>query len=264
MSTQEKSSKDIFKMKKAIRLSDPKKGFSLIECVISLSLFLIIILACLEFLGRTRTLFVKLKDKEEAREGVLASLDRIQTDLQQGGSGLIAPAQLGLLEGVSEDDGILIILSREKELSLCSDLVEEQTRILLESTSSLKAGREICIFDSLNGEVKILSSVDAESVVISSPLEHPYLSEKTSIILLRTVSVFLDEKKQVLRRKVNSSPAQPLLEEAGSFSFDLDKAANLVRLRLAHSTNREKCYEIFVFPKNTALASSHQKENEES
>ncbi len=237
-------------------LTTQYKGFSLIECLISLSLFLIIVLACLEFLGKTRTLFVKLKDKEEAREGVLAALDKIRTDLQQGGSGLIAPTQLGLLEGISEDSGILIILSREKELSLSSDLVEGQTRIQLESTSQLKKRREVCFFDSLNGEIKTISWVDKGSVVISSPLEYLHFREKTSAILLRTVSVFLDEKKQVLRRKVNSSPAQPLLEEVGSFSFNLDKTTNLVRLRLALETNKEKFYEISVFPKNTALANS--------
>ena len=237
-------------------MTDQYKGFSLIECLISLSLFLIIVLACLEFLGKTRTLFVKLKDKEEAREGVLAALDKIRTDLQQGGSGLIAPTQLGLLEGISEDSGFLIILSREKELSLSNDLVEGQTRIQLESTSQLKKGRDVCFFDSLNGEIKTISWVDKGSMVISSPLEYSHFREKTSAILLRTVSVFLDGKKQVLRRKVNSSPAQPLLEEASSFSFDLDKAANLVRLRLAHSTNKEKFYEISVFPKNMGLANS--------
>jgi hypothetical protein len=98
--------------------------------------------------------------------------------------------------------------------------------------------------------------VDKESITLSSPVEYPYLSENASIVLLRTISVFLDEKKQVLRRKVNSSSAQPLLEGAGSFSFDLDKASNLVKLRLAHTTNKEKFYEVSVFPKNTALARS--------
>ena len=98
--------------------------------------------------------------------------------------------------------------------------------------------------------------MDEESVVISSPLEHLYLREKTSIVLLRTISIFHDGKKRILRRKVNSSPSQPLLEEASSFSFNLDKAANLVRLRLAHSVNKEKFYEISIFPKNTALAAT--------
>jgi len=241
-------------MKNTKLLNDSKNGFSLIESLISLSLFLIIVLACFEFFGRTRNLFFKLKEKEEAREAVLAALDKMRTDLHLGGAGLFDPIQLGILEGISEDSGSLIILSKEKELSLCNDLAEGQTRIQLESTSELKTGREICIFDSLNGEVLSISSVDEESIVLSSPLNFSFIKEKASIILVKKISLYLDEKKPTLRRKINSSPAQPLLEETAFFDFDWDKAANLVKLRLQLKTNKEKFYEISVFPKNAALA----------
>ncbi len=241
-------------MKNTKRLNNSKNGFSLIECLISLSLFLIIVLTCFEIFSRTRNLFFKLKEKEEAREAVLAALDKMRTDLHLGGAGLFDPIQLGILEGISEDSGSLIILSNEKELSLCNDLVEGQTRIQLESTSELKKGRDICIFDSLNGEVLSISSVDEESIVLSSPLIFSFNKEKASIILVKKISLYLDEKKPILRRKVNSSPAQPLLEETAFFDFDMDKAANLVKLRLQLKTNKEKFYEISVFPKNAALS----------
>lgn len=241
-------------MKNTKLFNDSKNGFSLIESLISLSLFLIIVLICFEIFGRTRNLFFKLKEKEEAREAVLAALDKMRTDLHLGGAGLFDPIQLGILEGISEDSGSLIILSKEKELSLCNDLVEGQTRIQLESTSELKKGRDICIFDSLNGEVLSISSVDEESIVLSSPLNFSYIKEKASIILVKKISLYLDEKNPTLRRKVNSSPAQPLLEETAFFDFDMDKAANLVKLRLQLETNKEKFYEISVFPKNAALS----------
>lgn len=241
-------------MKSTKRLNDSQNGFSLIECVISLSLFLIIVLACFELFGRTRNLFFKLKEKEEEREAVLAALDKMRTDLHLGGAGLSGPVQLGILEGISEDNGSLIIRSKEKELPHCNDLVEGQTRIQLESTSGLKKGRDISIFDSLNGEVLSISSVDEESIVLSSPLNFSFMKEKTSIILIKKISLYLDEKKPILRRKVNSSPAQPLLEETAFFDFDRDKASNLVKLRLQLKTNKEKFYEISVFPKNAALA----------
>ncbi len=241
-------------MKNTKRLNESQNGFSLVECVISLSLFLIIVLACFELFGLTRNLFFKLKEKEEEREAVLAALDKMRTDLHLGGAGLSDPIQLGILEGITEDSGTLIILSKEKELSLCSDLVEEQTRILLESTSGLKKGRDICIFDSLHGEVLSISSVDEESIVLSSPLSFSLIKEKASIILVKKISLYLDEKKPTLRRKVNSSPAQPLLEDTAFFDFDRDRAANLVKLCLQLQTNKEKFYEISVFPKNTALA----------
>ncbi len=56
------------------------------------------------------------------------------------------------------------------------------------------------------------------------------------------------------KRKTNSSPAQPLLEDAASFGFNLEEASVLVRLHLALESNKEKIYEISVFPKNAALA----------
>ncbi len=241
-------------MKNAKLLNDSQNGFSLIECLISLSLFLIIVLSCLEFFTRTRDIFFKLKEKEEDREAVLAALDKMRTDLHQGGAGLIDPVQLGILEGISEDSGSLTLYSKEKQLSLCNDLVEGQTRIQLENTSELKKGREICIFDSLNGEVLSVSSVDKESIVLSSPLSYSFIKEKASIILIKKISLYLDEKNLTLRRKINSSPAQPLLEETSFFSFESDEASNLVKLRLQLKTNKEKFYEISVFPKNAALA----------
>lgn len=230
------------------------KGFSLIESLISLSLFLIIVLISFELFGRTRDIFLKLKNNEDAREAALAALDKMSTDLLHGGSGLIDPIRLGILEGVSQNSGTLIILSKEKKLFCLNDLVERQTRIPLESTAELKKRRDICIFDSLNGEVKSISLVDEESIVISSPLDFSYIKDKVSIILVKKISLYLDEKKPVLRRKVNSSPAQPLLEETTFFGFDLDKATNLVRLRISLKSTKEKSYEISVFPKNTALA----------
>lgn len=233
------------------------KGFSLIESLISLSLFLIIILASLEFFGYARTLFLKLNSRQEKREAALSALDKMKTDLLSGGAGLLKPIQLGLLEGITKKNGNLVIFSNEKNLLPLNDLVKGQTRILLQSTYKVKRGREICIFDSLKGEVKSVSSVNTKSIVLSSPLNSSFLKEKTSLFLLKKISLFLDEDKQTLRRKVNSSSAQPLLEETALFGFNYEKATNLARIRIALNPNREKEYEIFVFAKNTALAITH-------
>lgn len=230
------------------------KGFSLIESLLSLSLFLIIVLASLEFFGFTRNIFLKLKSKEETREAALSAMDKMKIDLLSGGSGLLEPIQLGLIEGISENNGALIIISKDKNLSHLNNLVTGQTRILLKSTYEVKRGREICIFDSLKGEIKSISSVDKKSIILSSPLNFSFLKEKTCVFLLRKISLFFDKDKQTIRRKVNSSPPQPLLEEATLFGFNYEKATNLARLRLALKPNREKEYEISVFPKNIALA----------
>jgi hypothetical protein len=231
-----------------------EKGFSLMESVLALALFFIVVLASFEFFGFTRSLFLKLKTKEETREAAITALDKMRVDLLAGGSGLQKPIELGLLEGISQEEGALVILSREKNLSPLNDLLEGQTRIRLQSTSGLKKGREICIFDHHKGEVNSVSRADKKSIVLSSPLKHSFLEEKAQVSLLQKISFFLDKDKQILRRRTNSSPAQPLLEDAASFGLCYEKATNLARLYLTLKSNKEKKYEISVFPKNTALA----------
>nr|NIM58474.1 hypothetical protein [Candidatus Aminicenantes bacterium] len=179
---------------------------------------------------------------------------KMRVDLLAGGSGLLEPIELGLLEGISQEEGTLVILSKEKNLSPLNDLLEGQTRIGLQSISEVKKGREICIFNSHKGEVKSISQVDKKSIVLSSPLKYSFLKEKTQVLLLKKISLFLDKDKQILRRKANSSPAQPLLEDTILFTFSYEKATNLASLHLALESNKEKKYEISVFPKNAALA----------
>ncbi len=231
-----------------------EKGLSLIEILISLTIFLIIVLASLEFFGFSRRLYLKLKTQEEEETAAFSALDRMKIDLLKGGAGLLEPIQLGLLEGIEKKNETLTILSKEKNLTLNTDLFESQTRIRLEGTDNLSRGREICIFDSSKGEVRSIASADNEGIVLSSPLNFSFQEEKTHIILMEKVSLFYDDAKKIIRRKANSSPSQPLLEEAALFDFDYEEAKNLARLRLALSSRREKTYEISVYPKNTALA----------
>jgi len=231
----------------------PKKGFSLIESLLSLSLFLFIVLACLELFGLTRNIFLKLKIQEESKSAVFSALDKMKTDILSGGSGLLEPVQLGLLESITEDEGALIILSMEKKLTSLNDLVTGQTKILLKSISNLKKKREICIFDTLKGEVKSIVSAANKSIVLSSPLDFSYSKDETHIYLIKKVSLFFGKDKQIIRRKVNSSPSQPLLEDVALFDFSYIKTTNLVSLCLSLKSNKEKEYEISIYPKNAAL-----------
>jgi prepilin-type N-terminal cleavage/methylation domain-containing protein len=231
----------------------PKKGFSLIESLISLSLFLVIVLACLELFGFTRNIFLKLKIQEESKSAVFSALDKMKTDILSGGSGLLEPVQLGLLESITEDEGALIILSMEKNFASLNDLVTGQTKILLPSISKLKKKREICIFDALKGEIKSIVSAANKSIVLSTPLDFSYSKDDTHIYLIKQVALFFDKNKKIIRRKINSSPAQPLLEDVALFDFSYSKTTNLVSLRISLKLNEEKEYEISIYPKNAAL-----------
>lgn len=231
-----------------------KRGFSLIENLISLSLLLIIFLSSLEFFGFARRLFFKLKQEEETKLSAFSALEKLKIDLLQAGLALLQPIRLGVVEGITESDNSLMILSGEKTLHQHGNLVCGQTRIFLETTEDLKKGREICFFDSSKGEVKIIDSVKRDSIVLSLPLEFSYPQGETSLLLLEKISFYLDPVKKILMRKTNSSPPQPLLEEVTLFDPDYEKSTNLARLCLTLERDKEKRYETYIFPKNIGLA----------
>jgi len=230
------------------------RGFSLVESLLSLFLSLIIVLFSLEFLITSRKHFLKLRDEQQTNEAGYAALDKIRFDILEAGLGLVSPLRQGILKAVNIENDILTIFRAEEELIISSDLIAGQTRILLDSLKKVKRGSKICIFDLTKGEMKSVLSVGQNSLIFSSPLVFSYSQHETSLILLKEISFYLDTSHHILRRKVNSSPAQPLLEEASLFKCDYDKEANLVKLTLHLFSKEEQSYESLVFPKNLALA----------
>jgi type II secretory pathway pseudopilin PulG len=231
-----------------------EKGFSLVESLLSLSLLLLLFLSSLQFFGFARNSFFKLKETETAREGALLALEKMKIDILQGGLGLLKALNLGLLRGIEEKNKTLIILSKEEDFQLLDNVAPGQTQIFLDNAKEMKKGREICIFDSKKGEIKGISSLTGKSITLDSPLSYSFLKEESRILLLRKISLFLDEKNQIIRRKVNNSSSQPLLEEVISFDFSYQEASNIINLCLILKSEKEKKYEISVFPKNMALA----------
>ncbi len=233
-----------------------KKGFSLIESLISLSVSLIIFISAFEFFGFSRDVFLSLNKQEKAEEAATFSLDKMRIDILEAGLGLIQPIQSGLLAGLTVTDSMLTTLSRESEIPLNQDLVSGQTRISFSRSYKANKGQQICIIDSRKGEVKSISSAGRRSIILASPLEESYTKEDSALILLKRISYFLDEKTNILRRKVNTSPSQPLLEDVAQFDFDYDEPSNLVRVCFILESNKEKPYEMSILPKNMALANS--------
>jgi hypothetical protein len=229
------------------------RGFSLIDSLIGMTLMLLIVAASVEFFGLGRRVFFKLKDAQEASLSVLAALEKIRLDAGNAGAGLQAAIGLGLIPGIEIQGSTLTMASEGKELALSQDLAAGQTRLACDGTEDLAKGRTVCILDGGKGEVHSLSSVGHGTIVISSPLQHAYKRGETQVLALEVVSYFHDASSLVLRRKANASPAQPLLEDVGS--WDVRPAGDLslvtVSLRLRP---KEKIYEISFLPKNMALA----------
>jgi hypothetical protein len=231
-----------------------EKGISLMESLLSLSLFFLLFFSSLQFFGLARNSFFKLKETVTAREGAFLALEKMKIDLLQGGLGLLRPLELGLFKGIEEKSKTLIILSKEKDFHLLDNIVPGQTQIPLANTKGIKKRREICIFDSKKGEIKGISSLTSKSITLDSPLNCSFFKEESCIILLKKITLFFDGGKQIIRRKVNNSSSQPLLEEVISFDFSYSEVSKLLNLRLGLKPEKERKYEISVFPKNVALA----------
>lgn len=234
------------------------KGFTLIESLISLSLFLIIIISSLEFFITVKEHFFQLKKDQETDISAFAALDKMRIDIQDSGRGLLIPQKLKVVNSLRLDGDTLTVRSKEKELALSSDLVSGSTQITLNSTSGVKKGQELSIHDRKKGETIVVLAIDKERIVLTSPLNFSYSQLTTEVLLVKKISFYLDQKTHIVRRKVNSSPAQPLLEEVDSLVFSYDEASNLANVNL--KMPKERTYEISVFPKNLDLASPEKRE----
>lgn len=231
-------------------------GFTLIECLIGLSLSLFIVTAGLEFFARAEKAFSRLKAREEAGQAALAALDRIRIDLLHAGRGLAAEIALGLVVGAEVAGGELRTTSAERTLRLAAGAAAGDTRLVLASTADIAAGRRVALREGAAGEVRTVTRVEAGAVVLDAPMERSYAPDTAAVSLLECVSCFLDAPSGILRRRVNGTSAQPLVEDAAAAVWSLDPAASLVRIRLELDIEGASAHETTVFLKNPALAGS--------
>jgi len=230
------------------------RGFSVLETLISLTIFSFIVLGSLQCFLSARSYFLEMKHKHETNQAALSALDKIKTDVSQSGKGLLTLSQLKVLKSIACENNILCIQLNDLEFTSPSSLIQGQTKIFFNDPRQLKKKRKLAFFDSQKGEVKEISSVESQSCILSSPLSHSYEKNQVHIVLLRELRFYLDRKKDILRRKVNSSPAQPLLEKTSDFLCSYDEMTNLVQIKIILKNKKEIEYEANIFPKNTALS----------
>lgn len=228
-------------------------GFSLIETLISLGLFLLVLLAAFEFFGVTRSLFFQLKEAQERNQAIQAALVKLRIDLLRAGYGLETPLRAGIVKGIDADGTSLLILSLDKSYVLAADAFPGEKRISLKSVAGLSPGRRVSLAEEERTETNVIDGLEGTTVILEEPLEGSYLSAAARFLLIEEIAYFLDKRSNVLRRKVNASPAQPLLDDAGLFAPTYQQEGNLVRLILAGRLNQERTYDLCVFPKNLGL-----------
>jgi prepilin-type N-terminal cleavage/methylation domain-containing protein len=207
-----------------------RKGFTLMESLLSLSLTLIIVLAGYEFFGVSRAFFFRLKDRSEQRQAALAALDMIREDVRRAGQGLSVPIGLGLVSGLEAGQTILTVRHAE----------------------GLKQKRLVCLVQAGQGQVLEISRIQDKTLTVNPAAEAFYKKEEACLLLLETVDYSLDRLAGVVRRKENNGSGQPLLEEAALLDCISETASRLTTIRLAVQPQREKVYETWILPKNLA------------
>lgn len=231
-----------------------RRGFTLIEALIALALSLFVFSAAFEFLGITKNLFAKLRGVETEAQSAEAALDKIRIDLRNAGGGLVEPMRSFTIVGIEPADKEITISLSEREYALGQDLLPGQTRLPLASSSGLSAQRQICLVEDGWSELHSIAAVEPAAAVLGEPLQAGFSRAGGRLQLIERITYYLDEPSGVLRRKVNSSSPQPLLEDVSAFDFGYDKAANLARAGFSLQNAKEKKYEVSVFPKNIGLA----------
>ena len=230
-----------------------RKGFTLVELLVGMTLFLVILIAGVEFFGHARELFFKLKDAEEDAQAAYSALDRIRLDLVRGGRGLSEAIGQGLLSAVDAGPERLTILSSEGARALRLDLSPGGDRAELETAAGIKKGDSVCFLEASRGEVRGVAAVEGDTLVLDTPAEAGYSAGVCRVLPIEKVSYYLGSSDKVVRRQVNSSPAQPLIEDVGDFRFSYDLPSNLASVFLGLAPHKESNYGIFVFPKNAVL-----------
>ncbi|MCG2814896.1 MAG: hypothetical protein L6425_03005 [Candidatus Aminicenantes bacterium] len=228
------------------------KGFSLFEVLLSTSVFLLLYISSMAVFQSAKKQNAIQRTEMETQTAAALSLDKIQMEASRAGLGLIQAIDQGLLNGIGTDGGGLTVHSAEFMLQPPNDLFPGQNWIALANTSDFKKGWTICLLNEREGETKTLLRVEKDGLELDSGLSHYYIKGKSTLIAVETLRFYLDDELDILRRKVNASPAQPLCLEVNTFECDYDPLSNLLSLSLTMNKNKERMYERNFFPKNMA------------
>lgn len=233
----------------------PSAGFSLLECLVSLSLSLLILASALEVAVQARRVFVKLRESQEKNLAVAVALEKMREDLETAGAGIPGLLSGGGLTPLQLNGQTLVIFSAEAKTTLLADASPGQSYLLLKLSSGLnsllKKGRAVYLVDGTSGELFYINSVSGNALTVSPPLTAAFEAARTEVIILEKIELYLDRQQKILRRKVNNTTGQPLLEEAEDFTALYQAENNLASIVISiESGGRAHEYELVIYPKN--------------
>ena len=238
-----------------------RAAFTLVECLLGLSLSIFILLSSVEMLGLARRFFLQLKNEQEIYLSTANALEKIREDAEKAGLGLEVEfyppeEQAGGFSPVLVSSGHLLFYNLEEEINLEALAEAGQNFLTVYAgktlADKLKKGRSLLLQNLKERKAELFSIVNftGNRIYLNAPLGSDYKPEGSRLCLLEKVDYFLDQEPGILRRRVNDTTSQPLLEETRSFAFSYSPNTNVLTVRLTAGLKKEKTYELVVFPKN--------------
>ncbi len=232
-----------------------RPGFSLLEIILSLSLCLFILVSALEVLGKAKRIFSRLSEAQESALAAVAASEKIREDLEEAGCGLNPCLMTAGFEPLQAADQQLLIFSADNETVLVEPAMAGQNILKIAIrpglSSFLRKGRALYLYQEPQGELVYLAMVSGTKLTLNSVLKNDYQPQDTRVILLQKVEIYLDRKQNVLRRKVNDTSGQPLLEGTFLFESYYNPEENLAQVRFVNRNGRQPEEYFFIFfPKN--------------
>jgi len=222
------------------------------EGLIALSLMLLIMAAMVESARICRQFFFKLKETQEFNQEIWAGQDRLRRDLNKAGLGLEPCLASGLLLAVESKASGFSIYSRETSFPLKTELAAGSIVIPVEHNNSVSRGQLIALIDDNRVELFKVERAEKNRLLLNQPIKESY-SSQGYVLAIEEIFYSYDQGNKILRRRVNASPSQPLLEKVTSFSWSIE-ASSPIKIKLTFETEKEMIYEIRVLPKNAFIA----------
>lgn len=230
-------------------------GLTLLECLIALSFMLLIIAALIELSRACRRFFFNLKESQEFNQEIWAGQDRMRRDLNKAGLGLEPCLVSGLLLAIESKGGGFSIYSQESSFPLKAEVEAGSMAILVNHDSSISRGQLIALIDDQKTELFKIEKVEKDRLTLNQPTKERY-SINGCVIAIEEIFYYHDKGNNILRRRVNASAAQPLLEKVKHFSWSIENRGQ-VKITLIFEREKEMNYEIMAFPKNAIMAQSN-------
>lgn len=236
------------------RRARARRGFTLLESLIGMLISFMIIGGSLEFFGTSARVFSRLLGRQENRQAAWAALDRIRSDVRGAGRGLSRAIRLGIVPGFEESAGRWILTAAEAAPALIADPPAGASVLAVSNADEDWIGRGLCLCGESGGEIAVIAGAGEEALALAAPLQRSYRAGETSLAVLRKITLYLDAGSGILRRKIDASPAQPLLEGVETFVLSAAPGDCLVQARLSFISAPEEFYVLKILARNTALA----------